>query len=148
VKYTIERNPAFSDADIAQLNNLYKVLDQGKPVASSTNHALVASAYAAGTTVLIARHETGRIISMATLVLEATMTGWSGVIEHVTTLPSYMGNHIGSDLVSALVEEARRREARYVDLTSHPRRNTHRFYTRLGFEGRETNNYRYKLGRD
>ena len=61
-----------------------------------------------------------------------------------TSRPGARGS--GRRLSVAAVEEARRRGAKDVSLTSRPfRESANRLYQRLGFQPYETNVYRYKL---
>ena len=54
------------------------------------------------------------------------------------------GRGIGEALNVAALEEARRRGAKDVNLTSRPSREVaNRLYQRLGFQRRDTNFYRY-----
>ena len=59
---------------------------------------------------------------------------------------SARGRGVGEALSQAALEEARRRGAKDVSLTSRPSREAaNRLYQRLGFRPRDTNVYRYDL---
>jgi ribosomal protein S18 acetylase RimI-like enzyme len=59
---------------------------------------------------------------------------------------SARGAGVGEALTNAAVEESRRRHVRSIDLTTRPSREAaNRLYSRLGFELRETNVYRFVL---
>jgi ribosomal protein S18 acetylase RimI-like enzyme len=86
----------------------------------------------------------GTIVGMLTLVLYRIPTGLNAVIEDVVVDEDARGSGAGAALVRAALEEAERRGARHVDLTSRPSREAaNRLYARLGFEQRATNVYRF-----
>jgi len=88
----------------------------------------------------------GTIVGMLTLVMYRIPTGLSAVIEDVVVDEAARGSGAGASLVRAALEEAERRGARHVDLTSRPSREAaNRLYARLGFEQRATNVYRFAL---
>jgi ribosomal protein S18 acetylase RimI-like enzyme len=89
----------------------------------------------------------GRIVGALTLALYRIPTGRKAWIEDVVVDQSARGQGIGAALSEAAVAEARRRGAKDVSLTSRPEREAaNRLYERLGFERRNTNVYRLKLG--
>jgi GNAT superfamily N-acetyltransferase len=88
----------------------------------------------------------GRIVGSLTLALYQIPTGLKAWIEDVVVDESARGQGVGEVLSVAAVEEARRRGAKDVSLTSRPfRESANRLYQRLGFQPYETNVYRYKL---
>jgi ribosomal protein S18 acetylase RimI-like enzyme len=98
------------------------------------------------TTLFVARDAGGQIVGALTLAVFRLPTGVRAWIEDVVVDDSARGAGIGSALVEAAVTEARRAEARTVDLTSRPDRlDANRLYQRLGFDRRETNVYRRSL---
>ena len=73
-------------------------------------------------------------------------TGLKAWIDDVVVDADARGHGIGEALNRAALDEARRRGAKEVDLTSRPsREGANRLYRRLGFEARDTNVYRYHL---
>ena len=73
-------------------------------------------------------------------------TGVRAWIEDVVVDESARGHGVGEALNHAALNEARRRGAVTVDLTSRPSREAaNRLYQRLGFVQRDTNVYRYTL---
>jgi len=106
---------------------------------------LVASA---ATTVFLARAEDGTVAGTLTLCTFRIPTGIRAWIEDVVVDDAARGQGIGKMLTQAAVDEARRRGARTVDLTSRPSREAaNRLYRSLGFEPRNTNVYRLELER-
>ena len=106
------------------------------------------------TNLLIARAEPvsgvgtdGRIVGMLTLVTFRLPTGVRAWVEDVVVDASERGRGTGEALTRAAIEVAVSAGATTVDLTSRPSREAaNRLYGRVGFELRETNVYRYRLG--
>jgi ribosomal protein S18 acetylase RimI-like enzyme len=97
------------------------------------------------TLVLIARVD-GRIAGSLTLAMFRIPTGLRAWIEDVVVDGDARGNGVGEALNLFAIEEARKRGAVTVDLTSRPSREAaNRLYQRLGFVARETNVYRFTL---
>ncbi len=87
-----------------------------------------------------------RIVGMATLTERRQLTGRYGYIDDVVVDEAYRGHGIGEQLTIALIEEAKSRGLRHIDLTSNPQRvAANKLYLGLGFVKRETNVYRLKL---
>jgi len=98
------------------------------------------------TTLFVARDAGQQIVGALTLAVFRAPTGVRAWIEDVVVDGAARGAGVGSALVEAAVDEARRAEARTVDLTSRgDRAEANHLYQRLGFEQRETNVYRLSL---
>jgi len=100
--------------------------------------------------VLIARDADadGRIAGSLTLVVFRVPTGVRAWIEDVVVDESTRGKGVGEALTRAALDEARRRGAKNVDLTSRPSREAaNRLYQRIGFVLRTSNLYRYDLNK-
>ncbi len=96
--------------------------------------------------VLFLAHVDGRLAGSLTLVLYRIPTGLKAWIEDVVVDESARGQGVGEALNREAIEEARRRGAKHVSLTSRASRATaNRLYQRLGFEPYETNLYRLTL---
>lgn len=101
---------------------------------------------APGTVLFVARDDAGSIVGTLTLVLFRIPTGLRAWIEDVIADPAAAGQGVGRALNQAAIDEARRRGARNVDLTSRPSREAaNHIYRSMGFLPRETNIYRYEL---
>lgn len=88
----------------------------------------------------------GRIVGSLTLVVFRVPTGVRAWIEDVVVDESTRGKGAGELLTRAALDEARRRQAKNVDLTSRPSREAaNRLYQRVGFALRHSNLYRYDL---
>ncbi len=93
----------------------------------------------------VARLE-GRVVGSLTLIFYRIPTGLKAWIEDVVVDETARGHGIGELLNRAALDEARRRGAKAVSLTSRPSREAaNRLYQRIGFESRPTNVYRYDL---
>lgn len=89
----------------------------------------------------------GPIVGMLTLVTFRLPTGVRAWIEDVVVDTAARGRGVGEALTQAALELASARGAKTVDLTSRPSRQAaNRLYQRVGFELRQTNAYRYRLG--
>ena len=97
------------------------------------------------TLVLIARVD-GRIAGSLTLAMFRIPTGLRAWIEDVVVDGDARGNGVGEALNLFAIEEARKRGAVTVDLTSRPSREAaNRLYPRLGFVARDTIVFRFRL---
>ena len=93
----------------------------------------------------VARADAG-VVGSLTLALYRIPTGVKAWIEDVVVDESARGMGVGEALNLAAIDEAARRGAKNVSLTSRPSREAaNRLYQRLGFEPYETNLYRYRL---
>ena len=106
---------------------------------------LVEMVQSPATLVLVARVD-GRIAGSLTLAMFRIPTGLRAWIEDVVVDGDARGNGVGEALNLFAIEEARKRGAVTVDLTSRPSREAaNRLYQRLGFVARDTNVYRFTL---
>src|ERR1039457_2418269 len=84
------------------------------------------------------------VVGSLTLAIFPIPTGLRAWIEDVVVDGTARGGGVGEALTNAAIEEARRRGARSLDLTTRPsRESANRLYRKLGFEMRETNVYRF-----
>lgn len=102
-------------------------------------------------TVLFVAREVGAtrtapVLGLLTLAIFRIPTGVRAWIEDVVVDGAARGRGVGEALNRAALDEARRRGARTVDLTSRPSREAaNRLYRRIGFAARDTNVYRFDL---
>lgn len=88
----------------------------------------------------------GEIVGSLTLAMYPLPTCVKAWIDDVVVDESARGHGVGEALNRAALEEARRRGAKEVDLTSRPQREAaNRLYARMGFVQRNTNVYRFEL---
>jgi ribosomal protein S18 acetylase RimI-like enzyme len=98
------------------------------------------------TTVVFLARVDGAILGSLTLVFYRIPTGLKAVIEDVVVDAEARGRGVGEQLSLSALDEARRRGAKDVSLSSRPSREAaNRLYLRLGFIARDTNMYRYTL---
>jgi ribosomal protein S18 acetylase RimI-like enzyme len=96
--------------------------------------------------VLFVARVDGDIVGGLTLAMYPLPTGLKAWIDDVVVDSATRGRGVGEALSRAALDEARRRGAKEVDLTSRPKREAaNRLYQRLGFVMRDTNVYRYDL---
>lgn len=94
--------------------------------------------------VLFVARSGGRIVGSLTLAFYRIPTGLKAWIEDVVVDGSARGQGVGEQLNRAALDEASRRGAKNVSLTSRPSREAaNRLYQRLGFQPYDTNVYRY-----
>jgi ribosomal protein S18 acetylase RimI-like enzyme len=104
----------------------------------------LAQIVAAPDSILYLARSEGRLVGSLTLAMYRIPTGLKAWIEDVVVDDSARGHGVGEALSRAALDEARRRGAKHVSLTSRPHREAaNRLYQRLGFEPYETNVYRY-----
>ncbi len=97
-------------------------------------------------TVLLVARVDGAIAGILTLATFRIPTGVRAWIEDVVVDETARGYGVGQALNLTAIEEARKRGAITVDLTSRPSREAaNRLYQRIGFEARSTNVYRYTI---
>ncbi|HSL74994.1 MAG TPA: GNAT family N-acetyltransferase [Ilumatobacteraceae bacterium] len=95
-------------------------------------------------TVLFVARVDGVVQGSLTLAFYRIPTGLKAWIEDVVVDGAARGRGVGELLNQAALDEARRRGAKNVSLTSRPAREVaNRLYQRLGFEPYDTNVYRY-----
>lgn len=111
--------------------------------ATPPDAADLATIMTAGSTLFVARVD-GMIVGSLTLVLYRIPTGLKAWIEDVVVDEAARGHGVGAALNLAALDEARRRSAKAVSLTSRPSRAAaNRLYQRIGFSVRDTNVYRF-----
>ena len=137
----IEIIDAPTDEVVTALARLLPQLSSAPPPSASE----LATILAGGSTVFVARVD-GMIVGSLTLVLYRIATGLKAWIEDVVVDETARGHGVGEALNFAALDEARRRGAQAVSLTSRPSREAaNRLYQRIGFSARDTNVYRYDL---
>jgi ribosomal protein S18 acetylase RimI-like enzyme len=138
---SIEIATTVDDELVAAFERLVPQLSSSSPPPSPDDlGALVAG----DDTVLFIARLDGRVVGSLTLALYRIPTGLKAWIEDVVVDASARGHGIGEALSRAAVDEAARRGAKNVSLTSRPSREAaNRLYQRIGFAHYETNVYRY-----
>ncbi|MFD9004094.1 GNAT family N-acetyltransferase [Streptomyces sp. NPDC059582] len=97
-------------------------------------------------TLLLARAE-GRVVGMLTLIMFPLPSGLRCRVEDVVVDDAARGHGVGAALTKEALRLAEASGARTVDLTSRPsRQSANRLYERLGFQGRDSQVYRFVVG--
>lgn len=140
---------AVTDELVSAIANLLPQLSRSAPAPDAEDLARLVESPV--THLLIARggagHGDGPIVGTLTLAIFAIPTGIRAWIEDVIVDESVRGQGGGEALSLFALDLARAAGARTVELTSRASREAaNRLYRRIGFELRDTNIYRYKLG--
>lgn len=142
----IETVSAVDDELVAAFERLIPQLSSSNPPPS--RDALAEIIDDPGNVVFIARDEArdDTIVGTLTLATFRIPTAVRAWIEDVVADAAASGQRVGELLSSAAVDEARRRGAKTVELTSRPSRQAaNHIYKKLGFQQRDTNVYRLTL---
>jgi ribosomal protein S18 acetylase RimI-like enzyme len=138
----IEIATTVDDDLVATVARILPLLSSSAPPSAEHLRAIVEGA----DTVLFLARLDGRVVGILTLAMYRIPTGNRAWIEDVIVDEVAAGQGIGEALSVAAIEEARRRGAKDVRLTSRPKREAaNRLYRRIGFEIYETNVYKYPL---
>lgn len=139
----IVRLASLTEQNIDDLNVLLQQLSPGtKAVDMGTLNKILAS----DSLELWIAKESERIVGTATISFFEGLRGIVAHIDEVVVLEGSRGKGVGRKLMEKLIERARERQAREVELTSKPSRVVaNAMYPKLGFKIRETNVYNLKL---
>jgi ribosomal protein S18 acetylase RimI-like enzyme len=139
----VEKAKTVTDEIVAAFEVLIPQLSSSNPAPKRAELEEIVQSSA--TDLFLARVD-GQIVGSLTLATFRIPTGLRAWIEDVVVDDSARGHGVGAALNIAALEEARRRGAVTVDLTSRPSREAaNKLYKKLGFVERETNVYRYTL---
>jgi ribosomal protein S18 acetylase RimI-like enzyme len=142
---TLEIAPATSVDDdlVAAMANLVPQLSASSPAPTAAQLGEIVDS---SQSVLYLARIDGRIVGSLTLAFYRIPTGVKAWIEDVMVDAEARGHGVGEALNRTAIDEARRRGAKHVTLTSRPSREAaNRLYQRIGFEPYATNVYRYTL---
>ena len=85
----------------------------------------------------------GHIVATGTLCIKHTLEFIIADIESVVVSSKYRGRGYGKELMTAMIEAAKKMKVHHIQLTSNPARMAaNRLYQDLGFERYETNCYK------
>jgi ribosomal protein S18 acetylase RimI-like enzyme len=120
--------------DRVAVQALLRVLDEG------------AAEVTAGEAPVYVAERNGVVVGMVTLCVYTTLTGAKAYLDHLVVAPEARRRGIGRQLVEYAIERAREAGASRVDLTARAtKRAAHALYGSLGFEQRETTNFRLRI---
>ena len=134
-----EKLTVFSQQDLADLDALMHELS----ATSFSNEELLNNALNdANVHVYVIRDE-GRIVATGTLCIKHTLEFTIADIESVVVSSKCRGRGYGKELMTAMIEAAKKMNVHHIQLTSNPARvAANQLYQDLGFEWYETNCYR------
>jgi GNAT superfamily N-acetyltransferase len=117
---TVARVVALSDARLAELRELYRLLDPALPAVerATADRALAAPAV----TVLVAIAADERVAGLVTLVAAPTLARTRAWAEDLVVHPDFRGRGVGKALMAACAEEAAGAGATTIDGTVDPSR--------------------------
>ena len=129
-------------SDIEPLNRLLiEFSPRAKPLTFTEWHDMTITNF-----LFVVRTNEGTLVGMATLLINRIPTGTIGLVEDVVVTEKYQGKGAGKKLMQYLIQVAKERNLKQLDLTSRrSRTEANRLYQKLGFDYRETNNYRLTL---
>ncbi|RLE26255.1 MAG: GNAT family N-acetyltransferase [Actinobacteria bacterium] len=134
---------AVTDDLVAAFERLIPQLSSSSP---PPTHSQLTELVQNDDTVLFLAKVDGRIVGSLTLAFYRIPTGLKAWIEDVVVDDEARGRGLGAALNEAALNEANKRGAKDVSLTSRPAKEAaNRLYQRIGFEQRQTNIYRYKF---
>ena len=135
----VEELLAFSTQDLNDLNALMQELS----ATSFCDEELLNNALNdANVHMYVIRNE-GRIVATGTLCIKHTLEFTIADIESVVVCSKYRGRGYGKELMTAMIEAAKKMNVHHIQLTSNPARvAANQLYQELGFERYETNCYK------
>jgi len=143
VSVEISRADSVTDDLVAAFARLIPQLSSSSPAPTADELSEIVDA--ADSVLFVARLD-GCVVGSLTIAFYRIPTGLKAWIEDVVVDGDARGNGIGEALSRAALDEARRRGAKNVSLTSRPsRESANRLYRGIGFETYDTNIYRYEL---
>lgn len=95
---------------------------------------------------LFVAKEKEKIIAMTTLICTNLISGKKGLIEDVVVDQHYRGKGIGYNMLSNVIDIAKKEKIKKLQLTSKPQRiAANEMYKKLGFVKRDTNFYQLNI---
>lgn len=139
---TVEDLSSYTYQNLADLDALMHELS----TTSFCNEELLNNALKdANVHVYVIRDE-GHIVATGTLCIKHTLEFTIADIESVVVSFKYRGRGYGKELMTAMIEAAKKMNVHHIQLTSNPARvGANRLYQELGFERYETNCYKMIL---
>ena len=130
---------AFSLQDLADLDALMHELS----ATSFCNEKLLNNALNDANVHVYVIRDGGHIVATGTLCIKHTLEFTIADIESVVVSSKCRGRGYGKELMTAMIEAAKKMDVHHIQLTSNPARvAANRLYQELGFERYETNCYK------
>jgi len=134
-----------TEADDSTLDAVNLLLPQLSKSSKLINWSTLQKLTNSECTRLYVAKEDDTIFGMLSLVVFSIPTGTKAWIEDVVVDERARGKGVGKELMNHALNVAKELGAKSADLTSRPSREAaNKLYQAIGFEGRETNVYRYK----
>ena len=134
-----------TEADDETLDAVNRLLPQLSKSSKLINRSTLQKLSNSECTRLYVAKEDDTIFGMLSLVVFSIPTGTKAWIEDVVVDERARGKGVGRELMNHALNVAKELGAKSADLTSRPSREAaNKLYQAIGFEGRETNVYRYK----
>jgi len=141
VQYMIEELRSYSPQDLADLDALMHELS----ATSFCNEELLSNALNDANVHVYVIRDKGHIVATGTLCIKHTLEFTIADIESVVVCSNCRGRGYGKELMTAMIEAARKMNVHHIQLTSNPARvAANQLYQDLGFERYETNCYKMK----
>ena len=138
----VEELLSYTLSDIEDLDKLMHVLSE----TSFCNEAILRGAINDENTHVFVIREEGHIIGTATLCVMHTLEFKLAHVESVVVLPEYRGRSFGRELMKCIIDEAKRMDVKFLQLTSNPKRvSANNLYKMMGFTQYETNCYKLSI---
>jgi len=138
----IEELSSYTSQDLADLDALMHELS----TTSFCNEDLLNNALSDANVHVYVIKDEGHIVATGTLCIKHTLEFTIADIESVVVSSKCRGRGYGKELMTAMVEAAKKMNVHHIQLTSNPARvAANRLYQELGFERYETNCYKMIL---
>ena len=138
----VEEIRSFTPQDLADLDALMHELS----TTSFCNEALLNNALNDENVHVYVIRDEGHIVATGTLCIKHTLEFTIADIESVVVSSKCRGRGYGKELMTAMIEAAKKMGVHHIQLTSNPARvAANRLYQELGFERYETNCYKRVL---
>lgn len=138
----VEELHSYVQSDLSDLDVLMHVLSE----TSYCDESILRNAINDDNTHIYVIREEGHIIGTATLCILHTLEFKLAHVESVVVLPAYRGKLLGKELIEFVIQEAKRLNVKFLQLTSNPKRESaNKLYKEMGFSQYETNCYKLIL---
>lgn len=140
---TIKQAYTYSPMLLETLNRFIMELN---PTLSQMDESYLKEILKTPSTKLFIATEGTEIVGTITLIMSPAISGMRGWVQDVFVDKNHRSKGIGTLLIKNLIETARKEGIHHIDLTSNPTRVVaNKLYESLGFEKRDTNDYRIYL---
>ncbi len=138
----VEELHSYVSQDLTDLDILMHELS----ATSSCNEVLLSNALNDVNVHVYVIRDKGHIVATGTLCIKHTLEFTIADIESVVVSSKFRGRGYGKELMTAMIEAAKKMNVHHIQLTSNPARMAaNQLYQDLGFERYETNCYKRKL---